>query len=128
VVIAAGGGGIPVVRGRDNQWRGVEAVIDKDFSSSLLASELKAEMYVVLTGVAKVAVDFEKPTQRTVDRLTVSEAQRYLAEGQFPAGSMGPKIEAAIQFVTRGGTQVLITDVEHLRDALAGQDGTLILP
>jgi len=127
VVIAAGGGGIPVVRGRDGQWRGVEAVIDKDFSSSLLASELRAEMYVVLTGVAKVAIDFEKPTQRSVDRLTVSEAQRYLAEGQFPAGSMGPKIEAAIQFVKRGGGQVLISDVEHLRDALAGRDGTLIL-
>ncbi len=128
VVIAAGGGGIPVVRGRDSQWRGVEAVIDKDFSSSLLASELKAEMYVVLTGVAKVAIDFEKPSQRMVDRLTVAEAQRHLAEGQFPAGSMGPKIEAAIQFVTRGGKQVLITDVEHLRDALAGREGTLILP
>jgi carbamate kinase len=128
VVIAAGGGGIPVVRGRDGQWRGVEAVIDKDFSSSLLASELHAEIYVVLTGVAKVAIDFEKPTQRTVDKLTVAEAQRYLGEGQFPAGSMGPKIEAAIQFVTRGGAQVLITDVEHLRDALAGREGTLILP
>jgi carbamate kinase len=127
VVIAAGGGGIPVVRGRDGQWRGVEAVIDKDFSSSLLASELRAEMYVVLTGVAKVAIDFEKPTQRTVDRLTVAEAQRYLAEGQFPAGSMGPKIEAAIQFVARGGGQVLITDVEHLRDALAGREGTVIV-
>lgn len=127
VVIAAGGGGIPVVRGRDGQWRGVEAVIDKDFSSSLLASELRAEMYVVLTGVAKVAIDFEKPTQRSVDRLTVSEAQRYLAEGQFPAGSMGPKIEAAIQFVNRGGGQVLITDVEHLRDALAERDGTVIV-
>jgi carbamate kinase len=128
VVIAAGGGGIPVVRGRDNQWRGVEAVIDKDFSSSLLASELHAGMYVVLTGVAKVAIDFEKPTQRVVDRLTVAEAQGYLADGQFPAGSMGPKIEAAIQFVTRGGGQVLITDIEHLRDALGGQDGTVILP
>ncbi len=128
VVIAAGGGGIPVVRGRDSQWRGVEAVIDKDFSSSLLASELKAEMYVVLTGVAKVALDFDKPSQRMVERLTVAEAQRYLAEGQFPTGSMGPKIEAAIQFVTRGGKQVLITDVEHLRDALAGREGTLILP
>jgi carbamate kinase len=85
-------------------------------------------MYVVLTGVAKVAIDFQKPTQRTVDRLTVAQAQRYLSEGQFPAGSMRPKIEAAIQFVTRGGGQVLITDVEHLREALAGDEGTLILP
>ena len=128
VVIAAGGGGIPVVRGRDGQWRGVEAVIDKDFASSLLASELHAEMYVVLTGVAKVSIDFEKPTERALDRITVDEARRYLAEGQFPAGSMGPKIEASIQFVNRGGGQVLITDVEHLRDALQGKDGTLILP
>jgi len=128
VVIAAGGGGIPVVRGRDSQWRGVEAVIDKDFSSSLLASDLHADHYVVLTGVSRVAIDFEKPTQRNLDRITVAEAQRYLAEGQFPAGSMGPKIEAAIQFVTRGGKQVLITDVEHLREALAGKEGTLILP
>jgi carbamate kinase len=127
VVIAAGGGGIPVVRGRDGQWRGVEAVIDKDFASSLLASELHAEMYVVLTGVAKVSIDFEKPTEKALDRITVAEARRYLAEGQFPAGSMGPKIEASIQFVNRGGGQVLITDVEHLRDALAGNDGTLIV-
>jgi carbamate kinase len=127
VVIAAGGGGIPVVRGRDGQWRGVEAVIDKDFASSLLASELHAEMYVVLTGVAKVSVDFEKPTEKALDRITIAEATRYLAEGQFPAGSMGPKIEAAIQFVNRGGKQVLITDVEHLRDALQGNDGTLVV-
>ena len=128
VVIAAGGGGIPVVRGRDGQWRGVEAVIDKDFASSLLASELHAEMYVVLTGVAKVSIDYEKPSERVLDRITVSEASRYLSEGQFPAGSMGPKIEASIQFVNRGGKQVLITDVEHLRDALQGNDGTLVLP
>ncbi|MEA2235877.1 MAG: carbamate kinase [Thermoanaerobaculia bacterium] len=127
VVIAAGGGGIPVVRGRDGQWRGVEAVIDKDFASSLLASELHAEIYVVLTGVAKVSIDYEKPTEKALDRITVAEAKRYLAEGQFPAGSMGPKIEASIQFVTRGGKQVLITDVEHLRDALQGNDGTLIV-
>jgi carbamate kinase len=127
VVIAAGGGGIPVARGRDGQWRGVEAVIDKDFASSLLASELHAEMYVVLTGVAKVSIDYEKPSEKALDRITVSEATRYLAEGQFPAGSMGPKIEAAIQFVNRGGKQVLITDVEHLRDALQGHDGTIVV-
>jgi carbamate kinase len=128
VVIAAGGGGIPVVRGRDGQWRGVEAVIDKDFASSLLASELNAEMYVVLTGVAKVSLDFGKPAERALDRITVAEAAHHLADGQFPAGSMGPKIEASVQFVRRGGKQVLITDVEHLRDALQGRDGTLIVP
>jgi carbamate kinase len=126
VVIAAGGGGIPVVRGRDGQWRGVEAVIDKDFASALLAAELKADLYIVLTGVAKVALDFGKPTQRFVDKLTVAEAQKHQADGQFPAGSMGPKIEASLQFVRATGKQVLITDVEHLRDALEGREGTVI--
>jgi carbamate kinase len=126
VVIAAGGGGIPVVRGRDGQWRGVEAVIDKDYASSLLAADLGADLYVILTGVAKVALDFGKPTQRNVDRLSVDEAQRHLTAGQFPAGSMGPKIEAAIQFARASGKSVLITDVEHLRDALEGREGTLI--
>lgn len=127
VVIAAGGGGIPVVRGRDGQWRGVEAVIDKDFASALLATELKADLYVILTGVAKVALDFGKPSQKTVDRLTIAEAEGHLSAGQFPTGSMGPKIEAAIQFVRVSGKEVLITDVEHLRDALAGKEGTRIV-
>ena len=127
VVIAAGGGGIPVVRGRDGQWRGVEAVIDKDFASALLAAELKADLYVILTGVAKVALDFGKPTQKAIDRLTLVEAEKHLRDGQFPAGSMGPKIEAATQFVRATGGEVLITDVEHLRDALAGKDGTRVV-
>lgn len=127
VIIAAGGGGIPVVRGRDGQWRGIEAVIDKDFASALLAAELDADVYIVLTGVAKVAIDYGKPSQQFIDRMTVAEAEAYLADGQFPAGSMGPKIEAAVQFVRRSGKQVLITDVEHLRDALEGQDGTVIV-
>ena len=127
VLIAAGGGGIPVVRGRDGQWRGIEAVIDKDFASSLLARELEAEIFIVLTGVAKVSLDFGKPTQKTIDQLTVSEAEAQLAAGQFPAGSMGPKIEAAVQFVRGSGRQVLITDVEHVREAIEGKDGTLIV-
>ncbi|MDQ6799786.1 MAG: carbamate kinase [Acidobacteriota bacterium] len=126
VVIAAGGGGIPVVRGRDGQWRGIEAVIDKDFASALLAAELKAELYVILTGVPTVAIDFGKPAERAVDRLTVDEAEKHLKEGQFPAGSMGPKIEAAIQFVRATGGEVLITDVEHFRDALEGRAGTRV--
>jgi carbamate kinase len=128
VVIAAGGGGIPVVRGRDGQWRGIEAVIDKDYSSSLVGSEVHADLFIVLTSVAKVAVDFGKPSQRDVDRMTVAEAEKYLAAGQFPSGSMGPKIESAIQFVRKTGTQVLITDVDHLRDALEGREGTLVVP
>jgi carbamate kinase len=128
VVIAAGGGGIPVVRGRDGQWRGIEAVIDKDLASARLASDLKADLFIVLTNVPKVAIDFGKPTQQWLNRMTVEEAQRHLAAGQFPAGSMGPKIEAAVQFVRASHQNVLITDVEHVREALDGQDGTYVVP
>ena len=127
VVIAAGGGGIPVVRGRDGQWRGIEAVIDKDFASALLAAELHADLYIVLTGVAQVAVDFGKPTQRAIERMTIAEAEKHLADGQFPAGSMGPKIEASILFTRASGKQVLITDVEHVREAIEGKGGTVIV-
>lgn len=126
VVIAAGGGGIPVIRGRDGQWRGVEAVIDKDYASSLLAVELKADLYVILTGVAKVAIDFGKPTERAVDRISLDDAQRWLAEGQFPPGSMGPKIDAAMHFVRGTGREVMITDIEHVREAIEGRAGTVI--
>ncbi|HEY2322465.1 MAG TPA: carbamate kinase [Thermoanaerobaculia bacterium] len=126
VVIAAGGGGIPVVRGRDGQWRGIEAVIDKDYASALLAGELRADLFIILTSVNKVAIDFGKPSQHDVDRLTVADARKHLASGQFPAGSMGPKIEASIQFVHATGREVIITDVDHLRDALEGREGTVI--
>jgi carbamate kinase len=128
VVIAGGGGGIPVVRGRDGQWRGIEAVIDKDYASALLAAQLKAELYVILTGVEKVALDFGKPTQHTVDRLTAAEAEKHLRDGQFPPGSMGPKIDAATQFVRGGGGEVIITDIDHLREAVEGRAGTRIVP
>lgn len=128
VVVAAGGGGIPVVKGRDGQWRGIEAVIDKDYASSLLAANLKADLFIVLTGVPKVAIDFGKPAQRFLERMTLAEAEKYMAEGQFPPGSMGPKIDSAMQFVKSTGKQVLITDVEVLREALEGQNGTLIVP
>jgi carbamate kinase len=128
VVIAAGGGGIPVVKGRDGQWRGIEAVIDKDYASAKLAAELNADLFLILTGVPKVALDFGKPAQRDVDRLTVAEAEKHLAEGQFPPGSMGPKIESALEFVKATGKQVLITDVDVLREALQGNGGTAIVP
>lgn len=128
VVVAAGGGGIPVVKGRDGQWRGIEAVIDKDYASAKLAADLKADLFIILTGVPKVAIDFGKPGQRYLDRMTVAEADKYMAEGQFPAGSMGPKVQSAIDFVRASGRQVLITDVEVLREALEGKDGTVIVP
>jgi carbamate kinase len=127
-VVAAGGGGIPVVKGRDGQWRGIEAVIDKDYASALLAANLNADLFIILTGVPKVAIDWGKPSQRFLDRLTVAEAEKHMADGQFPAGSMGPKVESALQFVKATGKQVLITDVEVLREALEGQDGTIVQP
>lgn len=128
VVVAAGGGGIPVVRGRDGQWRGIEAVIDKDYASAKLAADLNADLFIILTGVPKVAVDFGKSTQRYLERMTVSEAEKHMAEGQFPAGSMGPKIDSALQFVRATNREVLITDVEVLREALEGKNGTVIAP
>jgi carbamate kinase len=128
VVIAAGGGGIPVVKGRDGQWRGIEAVIDKDYASAKLAADLNADLFIILTGVPKVAIDFGKPTQRYLDRMTIAEAEKHMADNQFPAGSMGPKIDSALQFVRATKREVLITDVEVLREALEGKDGTVIAP
>jgi len=113
-VIAGGGGGIPVIRDASGFLVGVEAVIDKDRLSSLLAEQLGADTYVILTGVPKVAIGFGKPTQKWVDRMTVTEARQHMADGQFPAGSMGPKIESAIAFIVGGGHEVLITSPEAL--------------
>jgi carbamate kinase len=126
-VIAGGGGGIPVIRDGSGYLVGVEAVIDKDRLSSLLAEQLGADTYVILTGVPKVALDFGKPTQRWVDRLTASEAAKYLAEGQFPAGSMGPKIESALAFIQGGGHEVLITSPEALEKEAYETVGTRIV-
>jgi carbamate kinase len=127
VVIAGGGGGIPVVAGPDGELRGVEAVIDKDHTASLLGRELRADLLVILTGVPRVAKNFGKKNERPLPVLRLREARRLLAQGQFPPGSMGPKIEAAVDFVAATGRRVLITDVEHLRDALEGHAGTLIV-
>lgn len=126
VVVAGGGGGIPVVRGRDRQWRGVEAVIDKDYSSALIASELEADLFIIITGIARVAVEFGRPTQKWIQYLSVDDAKRFLEAGEFPAGSMGPKIEAALEHVERSGNEVLITDIDHVREALEGSAGTVI--
>ena len=126
-VIAGGGGGIPVIRDVSGYLVGVEAVIDKDRLSSLLARQLGADTYVILTGVPKVALDFGKPTQRWVDRLTVTEAARHLADGQFPAGSMGPKIESALAFIRGGGGEVLITSPEALEKEPYETVGTRIV-
>ena len=128
IVIAVGGGGIPVVENENGDLEGRPAVIDKDLASCLLAKNLRADLFIISTGVDKVAVDYKKPTQRELDRLTVAEAKKYLAEGQFPAGSMGPKIEAAIDFLEHGGKEVIITQPHLLEDAIAGKNGTHLVP
>jgi len=127
IVIAVGGGGIPIYIEEDGTYEGVDAVIDKDFASSLLALEIKADLFVILTGVEKVAINYGKENQQDLDRMTVAEAKRYFAEKQFPAGSMGPKIQAAIDFLERGGSEVLITSIEKIVDAFEGKTGTRIV-
>ncbi|HOI23236.1 Carbamate kinase 1 [bioreactor metagenome] len=126
IVIAAGGGGVPVCREKDGSLEGVDAVIDKDRASALLASLIAADQLIILTGVEKVAINFKKPDQRFFDRLSVTECERFLAEGQFPRGSMGPKIEAACDFVKRGGAEVIITSMENASLAVEGRAGTVI--
>lgn len=126
IVIAVGGGGIPVYVEDNGTLEGVDAVIDKDFASALLALDIKADLFVILTGVDKVAIDYGKPEQRDLDHMNVTEAKQYYADKQFPAGSMGPKILAAIDFLERGGKEVLITSIDSIVDAFAGKTGTRI--
>jgi len=128
IVIACGGGGLPVIENDDGTLEGVEAVIDKDYASSKLAQQLGIGEFIILTNVDKVALNFGKPDEVLLDRLTVSEAKRYFEEGQFPPGSMGPKIEAAIEFLENGGKRVLITSHENLMNAVDGKAGTVIVP
>ena len=127
VVITVGGGGIPVVENAPGDYQGVAAVIDKDRASALLALDLKADMLVILTAVEQVAINFGKPEQRNLDRMTVAEARQFIAEGHFAPGSMLPKVESCIGFVeaTQGGT-ALITSLDKAREALQGHTGTLI--
>ena len=128
VVVAVGGGGIPVMQLENGDLTGVEAVIDKDFGSAILASMINADLFLISTAVEKVAINFNKPDQKWLDTMTVAEARAYLAEGQFAKGSMLPKIEAILKFMDKGGKKALITDPEHIKDALEGKTGTWILP
>ncbi len=127
VVIAVGGGGIPVIKDKGG-FKGVECVIDKDYASSLLAQEIEADLFILLTGVDQVAIDFGKPTQESISHMTLNETMAYLEEGQFPPGSMGPKIEAALEFVKANKKTALITSIERLKDAVIGETGTRITP
>lgn len=128
IVIAVGGGGIPVVRQRGGLYKGCAAVIDKDAASALLAARLRADTLLISTGVDKVAIHFGKPEQQEIDRMTAREARVYLKQGQFPAGSMGPKIEAALYFLRRGGQRVIITQPHLMEAAMRGETGTWITP
>ena len=127
ILIAAGGGGIPVYFEEDGRLEGVDAVIDKDLASAVIAKEIGATELYILTAVEKVALNYRQPNQVNLDVLTVSEAKKYLAEGQFPPGSMGPKIQAAIDFLESGGESVVITSVEKHADAIRRKTGTRIV-
>ncbi len=127
LVICCGGGGIPVVS-RGKHLAGVPAVIDKDLSASLLAESIDADMLMILTAVEKVAVNFGKPGQKELDRMTIAEAEKYIADGEFAPGSMLPKVQAGIQFVRSGvGRTALITHLQKAREAISGKTGTLIV-
>lgn len=128
IVVAVGGGGIPVIRKDNGDLEGVAAVIDKDRASCLLAKNLGAETFVISTAVDKVALHFGTPEQRDLDRMTVAEARRYLDEGHFAPGSMKPKIESAVDFLEHGGQRVIITRPSLLEEAIHGLSGTHIVP
>jgi carbamate kinase len=129
VTITVGGGGIPVIDPGDGNYRGIAAVIDKDYASSLLAQKIRADLFVISTAVEKVAIHFGKPEQQWLDKMTLAEARQYLAEGtHFAPGSMAPKIQAIVWFLENGGKQALITNPENVGRALRGETGTWIVP
>jgi len=128
VVVAVGGGGIPVIEDDEGNLLGSEAVIDKDYASSLLANSINADLLLISTAVEKVALNYGKPNQVWLDRMTLAEAKKYLAEGHFAKGSMGPKVQASIWFLERGGKEALITNPENIERALLGKTGTRIVP
>lgn len=126
IVIGAGGGGIPVYLDSDGNYEGVDAVIDKDLASAVLAREIEADLLLILTSVENVAINFGQPTEEQLGDVTVAEMKKYLDEGQFPAGSMGPKVSAALKFIEDGGKQVIITSLEKAVEAIDGNAGTRI--
>ena len=128
LTIATGGGGVPVIRNNDGLLEGVDAVIDKDRASALLGGLIGAEVLIIVTQVEKVCVRFGQPDEKALDVMTLDEARNLLAEGEFPPGSMGPKIESAVSFLASGGQSVVITSPEHILAALTGDRGTTIIP
>jgi carbamate kinase len=128
VVIAGGGGGIPVVRGSGGDWKGVQAVVDKDLTSALLARSLGIPDLLILTAVERVAVEFNTPEERRLDRVTLRELKRYQAAGHFGRGSLGPMVEAAIRHLEAGGRRAIIASLERALPALRGESGTHVVP
>lgn len=128
VVVACGGGGIPVFQKEDGDLRGVEAVIDKDYASSLLAQSVNADLFLIATAVDQVAINFKKPNEQWISEMTVSEAARYINEGHFAKGSMQPKVESIIQYLENDGKMGLITTPWSIARALNGETGTKIVP
>jgi len=126
--VGVGGGGIPVVEDENGNLQGIEAVIDKDFGSALLAKMIDADLFVISTAVEKVALNFNTPDEVWLDKMTVEEAKKYIEEGHFAPGSMLPKVQAIIQYLENGGKKALITDPEHIGEALDGKTGTWIVP
>lgn len=127
VVIAVGGGGIPVVATAQGNLQGIAAVIDKDYAASLLATLIKADLFIISTGVEKVALNFGKPNEQWLDHITLAQAKQYLAEGShFAKGSMAPKIQAVVNFLENGGREAIITNPENIERAVAGETGTRI--
>lgn len=127
LVIVSGGGGIPIVKEEDGSFSGVDAVIDKDLTADKLGQVLNADYLLILTDVENAYINFNKPDQKTLETITLSEAQRYQEKGQFAAGSMGPKMDAAMRFVRRGGKAAIITSLDKALDALEGKTGTRIV-
>jgi carbamate kinase len=126
--VGVGGGGIPVIEDENGDLIGIEAVIDKDFGSALLAKMIDADLFVISTAVEKVALNFNKPNQVFLDEMTVAEAKQFIEEGHFAPGSMLPKVQAIIQYLEGGGKKALITDPAHIGEALDGKTGTWIVP
>ena len=127
IVIASGGGGIPVMKKSDGTLQGLEAVIDKDKAGNVLAKSVNADIYLILTDVEHALINYGKPDEKPLGKITVAEAERYLEEGHFLAGSMGPKVTAAIRFVKAGGEKSIITSLANAVDALEGKTGTIIV-
>lgn len=127
IVICTGGGGIPVIEDEDGNLIGIEAVLDKDYGAMILASEIKADLFLISTAVEKVAINFNKPNQKWIDQMTLDEAKLYYEQGHFAKGSMAPKIRAIIYYLEHGGKEALITNPENLERALKGETGTRVV-